>query len=871
MIYGEKCSGKILIFESEKKDRYIYYEAHSMLIPLKQPGTIHECDSTGCVPVRSIDITNRLTLTCDLLKADDAEDVFRELKKIKEVDNWKINEKLWWVKNSKCNNSASQMLVYDGKKEKVENFSWYRRANYIQVIYLLGKHDAIYLQNNCNLRIVNSIFFENDSDEVNNQDLIQELLDCDKKRCGLSSYERERLFDIQGGHWDVYENQQKYVSEKNIKLVPRDPKKDIKKNGVIGIDFGTKSTVVVKQEGKNEIRPIRIGSLSLSANVDEEDYENPTIISCMSIDNFLKKYEEKQGRPETSCEDIFVSYNAYEDYKNCRTEDFYAFYPNLKQWANKEKEEVILQDSRDKKDYKLGDENSIEEKTINPIEIYAYYIGMYINNMRNGIYLKYIMSFPVKYSKSTKDMIRKSFEKGIKKSLPNTIVEDPEYMKDFSVEYGISEPAAYAVTALEQSGFKPEDENEKYLYGIFDFGGGTTDFDFGVWRGASDDEYDRYNCDYVLECFGADSDENLGGEKLLEMLAYYVFKENKNMAAEKKISCALPVGEVAFLGGENLINNSQSSNRNLTILKEALRPLWEQQDRWEEKYQKKNTGKDRDTDEHDSVDEYMELQMYDVNGKMVPNCRFDVDTSTLLDFIRKRIQRGVDAFFNCIEKSILLNKSAQCASEKVYIFLAGNSCKSVFVKEAFKNTIKEYNKEYGRGKNQEQDRFTLIEPLKGNNQGEHYIPNGKTSVAYGLLKSRPGGKIFIKKNYETDSEEEARFKYYLGVERRGLFYCKLSPTIKGEDGKSHTSYNIWNKFQGAGMGVARIYYTSDPRSDSNIEKISIDNIPFHEISFEADENKYLYIKAVGTSRIEYAVAESEEQINEVCELDIDSE
>ena len=26
-----------------------------------------------------------------------------------------------------------------------------------------------------------------------------------------------------------------------------------------------------------------------------------------------------------------------------------------------------------------------------------------------------------------------------------------------------------------------------------DFGGGTTDFDFGVWRGASDDEYDKYN------------------------------------------------------------------------------------------------------------------------------------------------------------------------------------------------------------------------------------------------------------------------------------------------------------------------------------------------------------------------------------------
>ena len=69
-------------------------------------------------------------------------------------------------------------------------------------------------------------------------------------------------------------------------------------------------------------------------------------------------------------------------------------------------------------------------------------------------------------------------------------MEDAELMTKFSVSYQISEPAAYAVTALERSGFKPKDETEKYLYGIFDFGGGTTDFDFGVWRGANDDEYD---------------------------------------------------------------------------------------------------------------------------------------------------------------------------------------------------------------------------------------------------------------------------------------------------------------------------------------------------------------------------------------------
>ena len=92
------------------------------------------------------------------------------------------------------------------------------------------------------------------------------------------------------------------------------------------------------------------------------------------------------------------------------------------------------------------------------------------------------------------------------------------------------------------------------------------------------------------------------------------------MAAEKKIACALPADQVAFIGGEHLISNSQSANRNLTLLKEALRPLWEQHDNWEEKYYKKSTRKVKGNEDIDEKDEYVEMQMYDFNGQSVPNC-----------------------------------------------------------------------------------------------------------------------------------------------------------------------------------------------------------------------------------------------------------
>ena len=79
--------------------------------------------------------------------------------------------------------------------------------------------------------------------------------------------------------------------------------------------------------------------------------------------------------------------------------------------------------------------------------------------MRNGIYLKYLMTFPVGYAKETRDFIAESFYEGIKKSLPSSVINDKECMEQFKVELGISEPAAYAVTALEQSNLEPEESS----------------------------------------------------------------------------------------------------------------------------------------------------------------------------------------------------------------------------------------------------------------------------------------------------------------------------------------------------------------------------------------------------------------------------
>lgn len=670
---------------------------------------------------------------------------------------------------------------------------------------------------------------------------VKDLLDCDKRRCRLESYEENMLYDIKRGHWDLHDCAGIPENAEKGRMVPRDPRQDIK-TGVVGIDFGTKSTVVVRQDDTNAILPIRIGAEVLSASLRECDYENPTIIECTNLDNFLKKYYECEGRPETSCDDFFVSYDAYNDYRFCPPHEFYAYYADLKQWANHEKENVVVLDKQ-KQEYRFGAEGSEKEKIINPIELYAYYIGMYINNMRNGIYMKYLMSFPVGYSKETRQLIVTSFEKGIKKSLPSCVLEDEECMREFSVRLGISEPAAYAVTALEMSDLEPEDENDRYRYGIFDFGGGTADFGFGIWRGASEEEYEDEGYDYVLECFGADSDVTLGGEKILELLAYAVFKQNRELARRKRITCSLPFGEQAFPGSEALISDSQIARRNMSILKEELRPLWHQEDNWREKYQHMPEGNSPEGGM--DCEEYIDICLYDIDGNKQSDCRFVMDTEELISLIKARIQKGIDAFFKCMAKAFQREGGLADYDGEMYIFLAGNSSKSVFVKELFEKNIRDYSAKF------EAPCFRLMEPLNADNEACEYVPNAKTSVAYGLIKSREGSSIKVEKNFETDAEEQTRFRYYLGRERRRHFDCRLSP--------AETEYGTWIRFQGAAKQTVRIYYTTNPTADVREEPPVIDNIPYREISIEPQSGAYIFIRACEPTAIEYTVSFSEER------------
>ncbi|EMH21452.1 hypothetical protein HMPREF1451_00726 [Helicobacter pylori HP260BFii] len=263
------------------------------------------------------------------------------------------------------------------------------------------------------------------------------MLKVDNIAVGLKSYSQSQLLDLDGGHWDLeapstpkervtfrFDNLDPNGKEMNF--YARSSLKDLNK-GVVAIDFGTKSTTASYMDKTGTYRLLSIGGNADDASPTK--FENPTIVEFKCRKKFITEYDALDHRPFTERNDIEVAHEAQKNAAGVKGNDLYRFFSKLKQWAGTD----------EKQNFKDLDEDfSLESFTnctgFNPIEIYAYYIGRCINNMHNGVSLKYFLSYPIKYEKHQAEKIRESFERGLKKSLPRHVFDDEKTAKNFKVE-----------------------------------------------------------------------------------------------------------------------------------------------------------------------------------------------------------------------------------------------------------------------------------------------------------------------------------------------------------------------------------------------------------------------------------------------------
>ena len=807
---------------------------------------------------------------------------------------------------AKINKSTFISEIRSGEFKAANNYTMYQAVSLLRnrPIAELSENDIdslvglLYIDKESIINKVNDSIKENFVIGGDIEDaFIKILLECDSVRADLEKYDEKCLSDVNSGHWELWQDENQPVPDEAVRaklefsLRARNPKSDIHENGLIGIDFGTKSTIVSVQDGDEHSTLLRIGIGRLNKAPKAHHYENPTIMEFINIQKFYEDYYSRLGRPLTSIDDVRVSHAAANDLKSCGNNSYFdAFFYDIKQWCGDKRRSVKLIDQQPNySEIELPPFESLSNKDFNPLELYAYYLGLYINNMRSGIYLDYVLSYPVTYNLEVKTKILESFKQGIWISLPETLQRDEDVRSKFRVRMGVSEPEAYAITALKGYGFFPEDENEMYLYAIFDFGGGTTDFDFGIWRGANYSVREEEDRDYVIEHLNSEGDKYLGGENLLELLAFEIFKANndfmrmgKQSQAENSkaeivgFSFTLPPECKMPSGCEMTINNSPSAKRNTKQLMEVLRPFWEgiigfneQNAAVKETKSNSNATKNYNgyifrNDEKMkfpiSDDGAVTVDLFDNNGAQQSGQKLYIQKKDtffvdMIGILEDRIERGVRNFFNSIKLVLESDTVKNSSVDEIQIFLAGNSSKSPILKKLFNKYIDEENQKINKEKSDishfnlfpslgTEEAVELQEKLGVEINKDITAPTGKTGVAYGLIDGRDGGPIRVISNISSNSQ--SKFMFNIGKVRKRKFTLVLD--------RNEAVYGQWVRFGAATSNDFEIYYTSLPSpkgmpvTDPGIHKIRC-RVP------EIGENSDIYIRSVkdATEDIEYAV------------------
>ncbi len=685
------------------------------------------------------------------------------------------------------------------------------------------------------------------------------MLKVDNEAVGLKSYSQSQLFDLNGGHWDLevpsapkesvtfrFDNLDS--NNKEMNFYARSSLKDLNK-GVVAIDFGTKSTTASYMDKTGTYRLLSIGGLVDDASPTK--FENPTIMEFRHRKKFIIEYNALDHRPFTEKNDIEAAHEAQKNAAGVKGNDLYRFFSQLKQWAGADEK----QNFRDfKEDFSL--ESFTHCTGFNPIEIYAYCIGRCINNMHNGVFLKYFLSYPIKYEKHQAEKIRESFERGLKKSLPRHVFDDEKTAKTFKVELRASEPCAYAISALKSYGFfKSEKLDKPVYYGVFDFGGGTTDFDFGKWEKSASPKFL-----YKMTHFSSGVDKYLGGENLLELLAFEAYAKNFQELKAKDIVIAKPnYDRIDTQRFGSFMQNSREARLNLQTIASQLRPFLENLDAdiieaIEENEEFNIEGFEKD----------FKTMLFDRNG-VETECDLKVDYKELLSLLKDKINEGVANFFAGFSKVMAENIDDQCRA--FHIFLGGNASKSVLVKQAFENAKEKQLKDYKQKTSKDDFKFIIYEPLGTeasdkqileltgedvSNTPAYLKPTCKTGVAFGLLESRDKAKGIEMPSISSNPV----FKYDLGIEIEGKFHAKIH-----RDSLKPNEYQIFQtKEEWGGFDELEIRYSDKALANTNT--LDIKDTQMISIALEEVEEVDVKVCCVDSQSIKVGLFKDDQLIYE---------
>lgn len=647
----------------------------------------------------------------------------------------------------------------------------------------------------------------------------------------------------------------------------------------VSVDFGTSATCAAVQSTSSAMKK-ELLTLSGEAKQDrssgDNPYENPTNLLIYQWHEVYRQWQEANGNcpffltynkqlDNEKEADYDSGYTVEDEYKDVDSADgrrkMAAILTELKTipFYLSHGREIKLTSYSDLANVLITDDISkMSDRCFNPIAFYGYLLSRAINTpRRQKIYSNYQVTFPVKFNKEVQEKIRTSLEYGILRALPQSIREarDKKGEPVIKVEMNNQEPVACIGAIIGKGGLVINDESSQAkMFAIYDLGGGTMDFAFGLYRKTTDAEMDEAEendediQEYTVEILGVGGDENIGGEKLIHRLAYEIYKDNRELMEENNIRFVLPTGALMPDGFIGLLSNmsEETADANVNILKEQLaRPLFKYHDatlnHLKDIFPELNI-KDAThfpiilrSSNGESVELTQENAMLEI--KEVDEFLEEILEGTVKDFqaeMKKYFMEHLDRLRNAGIDNFKI--------EEVNIFLSGNASKQHFVQEK----MVEYFP-----KNQKSGLIRRIgEGLGDEEEGKMYTLNEKTAVAFGQLALK--NFIVDKSAIDGGDNERPPFLYNVGYIDENQDPPYVSLISKNDVSKEWKRANNVDK----DSGITHLCYTSSPDPENHLDKL----LPLEEdvSSFTVKGKRVLYIRTYKEDSLEFRIGNRKE-------------
>jgi hypothetical protein len=395
-------------------------------------------------------------------------------------------------------------------------------------------------------------------------------------------------------------------------------------------------------------------------------------------------------------------------------------------------------------------------------------------------------------------------------------------LSEFEVTELANEPVAYAAAALRHLELEPTDAGLPYA--VFDFGGGTTDFDFGLLRWATPDE-EAQGFDQVFEHLASSGDNFLGGENLLEHLVYATFQHNLPVLRKNRIQFTRPLDAPAFDGSEAFIAQTQAAQTNTVMLAAKLRPFLE--------------------GENPDLPAQLTLDLIDANGNKKP-CELALDAQRLDALLADRIRGGVEAFLAELAKL----RDELPATAPIHILLAGNGSRSRHIQALFDPNGELWPKLLASAWGEAQPPEIVVHaPLPIDERNAH-APTAKTGVALGLLDLVPGENTLLLNRVHACHDGQAPFAWFVGKLRRGRASSRYFEPVLLQG----AVYNQWHELGPLQQGVFNLFATTSPRARNDLPE-GHPELKKHRLDFPAaPAGSKLFVRAVSPHEVELGAA-----------------